>query len=210
MDLSLTGSAWLSGLAFFGLAFVPCFWGYQTLARIRGPFYVGERLLLGMTLGLASYTALCLVGSLLFGVRTATFLLVLVLLATAGGYLLAKGRLRQRGAFAAPARTGMVDRWGLAVFLCSALLFWLLARRLILWQGGGLSTGYLDNWGDLPLHLSLITSFTSDTTLRLQSTILAGEPLTYPFMADFFSATTVVFGLPLEFAVEWPTVMFNS
>ncbi|RMF65363.1 MAG: hypothetical protein D6743_08100, partial [Calditrichaeota bacterium] len=57
---------------------------------------------------------------------------------------------------------------------------------------------------------SLITSFTSGTTLRLQSTILAGEPLTYPFMADFFSATAVAFGLPLEFAVEWPTVLFNS
>lgn len=183
---------------------------------LRGAFFAGERVLLGLTLGLTLFVALALISSLLFQFST-TILIVdsMILLLAAGAILRFCSDAPDHGFLKierSATRTviGKTDALGLGVFLVSFALFTLLMNRLILWREGGLFTGYIDAWGDLPFHLSLITSFVSNQELVLRSTILAGQPLTYPFLSDFFSAILMRFGLSLEYAVEWPGILLNS
>ncbi|MFQ5637674.1 MAG: hypothetical protein ACE5IR_06725 [bacterium] len=193
------------------LLLIPCTFGLAVTWRFKGIFYPGERILLGMTLGLTIFTALSFLVSILFVFHWVGVILVELLLAVA---IAAFVKFNPPSSFTAnlhgQKKSCKVDLYGLAVFASSTVLFAFLMKRLILWQDGGLSTGYLDAWGDLPLHVSLVASFVGDGKLLLKSTILAGEPLTYPFLSDFFSAILILFRIPLEYAIEWPAVLMNS
>ncbi|MDZ7269158.1 MAG: hypothetical protein ONB48_17600 [candidate division KSB1 bacterium] len=215
MDFALTGDSVLENLRFMAVLIVPLVLGLALSLRLRGAFFLGERLLLAMVFGLVAFTKATFLVALVLGVRSAVVLGVQTVMLLTAVLLLAHRRKpatgRKRIAPALPAkRLSKVDRVGLAVFAGSLILFWILAARLILWQNGGLATGYLDAWGDLPLHLSMITVFLNAGPLPLRSSILAGEPLTYPFLADFFSAALMRLGMPLEQAVELPAAWLNS
>lgn len=219
MDILYTGPLGAAWLKFTLIALAAFSLGFALSLRLRGVFFLGERLLLGLTFGLAIFTAINFLAALAFGVQTnaviavlAIMLVIAVLLLRAStsapsvGLHLSVGKKSSDPRF----RIGRVDLLGVAVFASSMLIFSALASRLIIWQNGALATGYLDAWGDLPLHLSLITSFLNDGALPLRSTILAGEPLTYPFLSDFFSATLMALGMPLDHAIELPTILLNS
>lgn len=211
MDGLSTGTGLISLITFLILLVLPFVFGWMLAWRLKGPFYVGERILVGMTLGLTVATFLSFVGSVIFGFHGIVVLTAWLILAAVAVYL-TKSRLPKwvTGSYPRKRKFTKTDIYGLAVFSGSLVIFTILMQRLIIWQSGGLSTGYLDAWGDLPLHISLIMSFTSDSKLLLENTILAGEPLTYPFLSDFFSATFVLFRIPLESAVEWPAILLNS
>ena len=49
----------------------------------------------------------------------------------------------------------------------------------------GIYTGVLNNFGDLPFHLSVITSFAYGQNFPPEDPTFAGVRFTYPFLTDF-------------------------
>ncbi|MFQ5627593.1 MAG: hypothetical protein ACE5I1_02440 [bacterium] len=214
MEIALSGFAGINLLKFIGLLLLPLALGLLLTQRLKGVFYVGERLAISLIVGLAIFIAITFVAALLITFHWLTLAAVLLLMLGAGAlsikYTYAKLSIVAPESWADMANASRTDRYGLVVFASSLLIFAFLMNRVVLWQNGALATGYLDAWGDLPLHISLIMSFTGDANLNLGSTILAGRTLTYPFMSDFFSAMLMLFGLSLEQAIEWPGILLNS
>ncbi len=205
-------------LKFATLLLATTFCGCTLAFSFRTVLFLGERLLLGIVLGLVAFISLSFCGSLALGFETAILVGIFTLmLMVTGAAILAQ---RASAAFGSrrltPAigrahlRLSKTDAYAGAVFLTSLVLFIILMNRLVIWHDGALATGYLDAWGDLPYHTSLIMSFVNQSILNLNSTTVAGQPLVYPFMPDFFSAILIRFGIPLEYAMEWPAILLNS
>ena len=70
---------------------------------------------------------------------------------------------------------------------------------------GALNVGQ-STYGDLPLHLGIITSL-RNAAFPPDYSILPGEKLTYPFLMDSFSTSFMLFGMPLNWAVVVPGTM---
>src|ERR1051325_11982571 len=62
----------------------------------------------------------------------------------------------------------------------------------------GFSTGLLNNFGDLPFHISVIPSFAFGNNFPPQDPTYAGVHFTYPFLTDFISAIFVRCGADLR------------
>ena len=123
----------------------------------------------------------------------------LVMLKDAG----TRARLREdwqtaRGAILHPAR-GAAPLF--LFYAAAALLFWLLFDRVMIESDGGISTGVTNNYGDLPFHLGVITSFVYGENFPPQDPEFAGVKFTYPFIADFVAACMVRAGASLRQAL---------
>ena len=70
--------------------------------------------------------------------------------------------------------------------------------RAVIEDNTGLSTGLLNNFGDLPFHLSVITSFAFGNNFPPEDPTYAGVRFTYPFISDFVSAVFVRCGADLR------------
>jgi len=62
----------------------------------------------------------------------------------------------------------------------------------------GVYTGVLNNYGDLPFHLSVITRFAFGGNYPPEDPTFAGARFTYPFLTDFISAMFVRAGASLR------------
>ena len=62
----------------------------------------------------------------------------------------------------------------------------------------GIYTGLPNNYGDLPFHLSVITSFAFGNNFPPEDPTFAGVFFTYPFLTDFVSAIFVYCGASLR------------
>ncbi len=216
MDIALTGSNLLSLMIFIGFSLPAMVIGAVVSTALGRGFLAGERWLIGLVTGYVLQAMISFIVSLAVGfTMTSQLTTLLLLLSISLAAAWRQGMVRWlpnpfRGRHKQAFKVSKVNMYAFFVFVLGALLLSVLSRRLILWRDGALATGYLDAWGDLPLHISMIMSFVSDATLHLHNTILAGHPLTYPFMADFLSAQLVKLGMPLEQAMEWPTVLFHA
>src|SRR6266511_3188775 len=93
------------------------------------------------------------------------------------------------------------DRWAFIYFLFYAGVFigmWLIFDRALLEKPQGLYTGVLNNYGDLPFHLSVITRFAFGQNYPPEDPTFAGARFTYPFLTDFVSAMFVRAGANLR------------
>ena len=82
------------------------------------------------------------------------------------------------------------------------LALWLLFDRVMVeTDAGGLATGVTNNYGDLPFHLGVITSFVYGSNFPPQDPEFAGVKFTYPFIADFVAACFVRAGASLRGAL---------
>jgi hypothetical protein len=93
------------------------------------------------------------------------------------------------------------ERWAVAYFLfyaVVAVIFWQVFSRAVIEDNTGLSTGLLNNFGDLPFHLSVITSFVFGNNFPPEDPTYAGVRFTYPFLSDFVSAVFVRCGADLR------------
>src|SRR5438552_5562441 len=93
------------------------------------------------------------------------------------------------------------DRWALIYFLFYAgvmIAMWLIFSRALLEKPEGLYTGVLNNYGDLPFHLSVITRFVYGQNFPPEDPTFAGARFTYPFLTDFISAMFVRAGASLR------------
>jgi len=87
--------------------------------------------------------------------------------------------------------TSKPDRWAFIYFLFYAgvmIALWLIFSRALLEKPDGLYTGVLNNYGDLPFHLSVITRFVYGQNFPPEDPTFAGARFTYPFLTDFISA----------------------
>ena len=78
------------------------------------------------------------------------------------------------------------------------MIFWQVFSRAVIEDSTGLSTGLLNNFGDLPFHLSVITSFAFGNNFPPEDPTYAGVRFTYPFLSDFVSAVFVRCGADLR------------
>ena len=83
-------------------------------------------------------------------------------------------------------------------YVAAALIFWNVFNRAVIQDASGLSTGLLNNFGDLPFHLSVITSFAFGNNFPPEDPTYAGVRFTYPFLSDFVSAVFVRCGADLR------------
>jgi hypothetical protein len=72
----------------------------------------------------------------------------------------------------------------------------------------GIYTAILNNIGDLPFHLSVISSLSWGGNLPPKHPLYAGVSFAYPFLTDFLSAAFVVAGAGLHLAMLTPNVLF--
>jgi hypothetical protein len=82
-----------------------------------------------------------------------------------------------------------------------ALVLWLVFDRAMFDGANGIYTGLVNNYGDLPFHLSVITSFVKGGNFPPEDPTYAGTPFTYPFLADFIAACFVRAGASLREAM---------
>ncbi|HKG96755.1 MAG TPA: hypothetical protein VKA97_03030, partial [Pyrinomonadaceae bacterium] len=80
----------------------------------------------------------------------------------------------------------------------AAIVLWKVFSRAVIQDEAGISTGLLNNFGDLPFHLSVITSFAFGNNFPPEDPTYAGVRFTYPFLSDFVSAVFVRCGANLR------------
>src|ERR1700754_2845928 len=83
-------------------------------------------------------------------------------------------------------------------YLVIAVVFWKVFDRAVIEDSTGLSTGLLNNYGDLPFHISVITSFAYGNNFPPEDPTYAGVRFTYPFVSDFLSAMFLRCGADLR------------
>src|SRR5687767_3199674 len=96
------------------------------------------------------------------------------------------------------------NRWHFIYFLfyaAVAISMWLIFQRALLEQTDGIYTGVLNNYGDLPFHISVITRFAYGQNFPPEDPTFAGVRFTYPFITDFISALFVRAGASLRHAM---------
>jgi len=97
--------------------------------------------------------------------------------------------------------TSRPDRWAFIYFFFYAgvaILMWFIFARAVLDKPDGIYTGVLNNYGDLPFHLSVITRFAFGQNFPPEDPTYAFARFTYPFMTDFISAMFVRSGTSLR------------
>ncbi|HEX4899785.1 MAG TPA: hypothetical protein VFV61_04585, partial [Pyrinomonadaceae bacterium] len=88
---------------------------------------------------------------------------------------------------------------GYALFYAAiAAILWRVFDRAMIESPEGLATGVLNNFGDLPFHISVITSFAFGNNFPPEDPTYAGVHFTYPFLTDFVSAIFVRCGASLR------------
>ena len=100
-----------------------------------------------------------------------------------------------RQAFGNP--TGLQLGYTLFYIVVVAIL-WRAFQRAMIETPDGIFTGLLNNFGDLPFHVSVITSFSFGNNFPPQDPTYAGVRFTYPFLTDFVSAIFVRCGADLR------------
>ncbi|HUS12399.1 MAG TPA: hypothetical protein VMZ30_18170 [Pyrinomonadaceae bacterium] len=83
-------------------------------------------------------------------------------------------------------------------YLVVAAILWRAFQRAMIETPEGIYTGILNNFGDLPFHLSVITGFSFGNNFPPQDPTYAGVRFTYPFLTDFVSAIFVRCGTDLR------------
>ena len=102
------------------------------------------------------------------------------------------------------------DLWAIihAVFYLGVIVvLWRVFDRSVIEDVHGISTGLLNNFGDLPFHISVITSFAFGNNYPPEDPTYAGVRFTYPFLSDFASAMFLRCGASLQqsmFVVSFP------
>ena len=79
-----------------------------------------------------------------------------------------------------------------------AVVLWLIFDRVMIQRPEGMYTGVLNNFGDLPFHLSVITRFAYGNNFPPEDPTFAGVRFTYPFLTDFVSSVFVRCGADLR------------
>jgi hypothetical protein len=94
-------------------------------------------------------------------------------------------------------------------YAVAAVVLGQVFSRAVIEDSTGLSTGLLNNFGDLPFHLSVITSFAFGNNFPPEDPTYAGVRFTYPFISDFISAVFVRCGADLRESMFIPNFILG-
>jgi hypothetical protein len=83
-------------------------------------------------------------------------------------------------------------------YIVVAAVLWRAFQRAMIDLPEGVFTGVLNNFGDLPFHLSVISGFSFGNNFPPEDPTYAGVRFTYPFLTDFVSAIFVRCGADLR------------
>lgn len=188
---------WLVALHFL----IPILWGISlvtTFKLIEEKIYI---LSLGAVVGLALYVTGLFVVSMLVPftsmVMVVIWLFLLVVTLGMGGYRLRETHWRSLA----------WDKGILVVGIILVICLSFITAKLFFEQRGILSTSILNAWGDLGWHVANITMFAENQTFPPPNPILAGTPLVYPFLINFFSGVLMRSGASLVTSVVTPALV---
>jgi hypothetical protein len=164
------------------------------------------RVAAGNVIGSAVFGSVGFVLAMAFGLNPATVVGSLVITLLPIGLLIngdrrktfdhdfAKARGKMQGANA----TKLLRFAYYAAFL---LLFIFFFDRAMILTDSGIFTGGSNNLGDLPFHLGAIFGFTDGMNFPPENPNWAGAKFSYPFIADFISASFVKLGIGVRDAM---------
>src|SRR5882724_157913 len=168
---------------------------------------LASRLCTGACIGFALLGLIGFALALVIGLSSTSLLVTALLMATPG-LLLRNPQIRAQidqdlatATRAISRATTTPDRWAFIYFLfyaVVAIVMWLVFSRAIFEKPSGIYTGVLNNYGDLPFHVSVITRFAFGQNFPPEDPTFAGARFTYPFMTDFVSAMFVRAGASLR------------
>src|SRR2546421_2149934 len=168
---------------------------------------VASRLSGGACIGFAAMALVGFVFALLFGLTpytigfTAALLLLPVLLLKSRSIRNQIDQDINQALKAISRASSKPDRWAFIYFLFyagAAIVMWLVFDRALLEKPEGMYTGVLNNYGDVPFHLSVITRFAFGQNYPPEDPTFSGVRFTYPFLTDFVSAIFVRCGAGLR------------
>jgi hypothetical protein len=167
--------------------------------RFRKPEYIAA----ASVVGLLASAWVALLGAWAFGYRWG--LPGAALLLAAGAGLGWRRHQRWRAVISTRAFPASRDRrvWlALSIVMGSLLVARFLAQML--WTRQGAYFSATNTWGDLALHLSLLTRFAFQDHFTLEFPIFYGSKLSYPFLVDFLSGVLHRLGWTLQWALIVP------
>lgn len=194
----------ITGMAYLA-AYELC--GVLIAARLMKKHGLLTRLWLGLALGCAMLMWFPSLFAFVFDFTMRAQLLGLGLAAA----LALPAALSLRGASDGLARSSqkppfkMLLAGALPVFL---LMTFMLCTHTLREEGGALYTGQ-STYGDMNLHLGIVTGLV-DAAYPPEYTLLPGTLLGYPFLADAFSASLYMMGMPLRAAFLVPGVLMSA
>lgn len=166
-----------------------------------------SRLCSGACVGFAGFALVAFVLALFFGLTTVTIAMTTAILLSPFILLRNQSTRHQintdidRALRAISLASSKPDRWAFIYFFFYAgtmIVMWLVFDRALLEKPDGIYTGVLNNYGDLPFHLSVITRFAYGQNYPPEDPTFAGARFTYPFLTDFVSAIFVRVGATLR------------
>ena len=161
--------------------------GFLLASLVKKHFSLWERLCAGAVVGLALLAWIGFLTAFVGGLN-ATTIITTVFILTAILVTLRRVSPSRVDFDKIRASVSQLDRGGMLYYGLWALLLAWLFSRVVMFEGGGLETAPLNNYGDLPFHLSVITSFAWGDNFPPQNPIFAGYRFTYPFLVDFLTA----------------------
>src|SRR5258708_17047215 len=168
---------------------------------------LASRLCSGVCIGFGSFGLIGFILASFLGMTMVMLALTGAALATPFLLLINKGRRARvdddcnRAWGAIRRASARPDRWAVIYVLfyaTVAIVMWLVFARAIVEKPAGIYTGVLNNYGDLPFHLSVITRFAWGENFPPEDPTFAGVRFTYPFITDFISAMFVRAGASLR------------
>jgi hypothetical protein len=168
---------------------------------------LGARLCTGAVLGLTVFSLVGFVVASLVGLSGAAIIISLAISCSPLALLIDPATSKRLKQDLATTTTGArrvflrPDGAAIGYFLFYAatiFILWKVFSRAVMEDEGGISTGLLNNFGDLPFHLSVITSFAYGNNFPPEDPTYAGVSFTYPFLSDFASAIFVRCGASLR------------
>lgn len=168
---------------------------------------LGARLCTGACIGLAAFGLIGFVLASLMGLTPLSIAVATVFIASPFIVLLDSDRRAQiradvaasvhavRSALGQPTAPAIVY---FVYYAAAAVFIWLIFDRAMMVRPAGVYTGVLNNFGDLPFHLSVVTGFAFGNNYPPEDPTYAGVRFTYPFLTDFISAVFVRCGADLR------------
>lgn len=169
------------------------------------------RLCAGACIGVAALGLIGFIFASFLGLTNLTILLTSVVLAALPLLLLTKSNRRAliqrdlRSNWRALSR-GLSDPTRIPLgytlfYIVVAAILWRAFQRAMIDVPEGIFTGVLNNFGDLPFHVSVISGFAFGNNFPPEDPTYAGVRFTYPFLTDFVSAIFVRCGADLRQAM---------
>jgi hypothetical protein len=157
------------------------------------------RLCAGAVVGLAALAWLGFLTSLVFGLNQLSIAVTVAILLAGTVVLL---RFVKWSHVQSEARIIGRNKGEVVYYSLWAAFLTLLFSRVVMFYPDGLHTAPANNYGDLPFHFGVITSFAYGENLPPESPIFAGLRFTYPFLIDFLTAWFIRLG------ADWRVAFF--